>query len=50
MQTHLPESFFTAGGLLLGAGLWWIWPPLCLVVLGLLLLAVGIVGAFRWAS
>ena len=36
-----------AGLALLAAGLWWIYPPAALVVVGLVLLAVGVV-AHLW--
>jgi len=35
-----------AGLVMLGVGLWWIWPPLALVVPGALLLAIGLVAAW----
>jgi len=42
---------WTAGaGLLLSClALWWIYPPLALLVLGLSLLALGLWGARTWA-
>lgn len=47
---HLPELSFFVGLLLLGAGLWMAWPPLCPIVLGVVFLTLGILGASRWAS
>jgi len=35
-----------AGLVMLGVGLWWIWPPLALAIPGALLLAIGLVAAW----
>jgi len=44
-----PDVMALAGLGLLGAGLWMVWPPLALMVVGGLLLALGLVGAWMRA-
>jgi hypothetical protein len=42
---RLPEGLFLAGLSIMGIGLWWIWPPLCLVVAGIVFMSLGLWGA-----
>jgi hypothetical protein len=44
------DAFTLAGGLSVIYGLLAIWPPLAFLGGGLLLIAIGAVGAKRWAS
>jgi hypothetical protein len=45
MSNHWWDLTAGAGVLLAAAGLWWIWPPLCLVLMGLALVLFGVWGA-----
>ena len=45
MNVDLYDILVLAGLVSLAVGLWWIWPPLALVVVGALLLIGGVVGA-----
>jgi hypothetical protein len=38
------------GLLLVAAGLWWIYPPACLIAVGLTFLFLGVWGARLWAT
>lgn len=40
------DVLIVMGLLLLGAGLWWLSPPLALIIVGTVLLLVGLVGAW----
>ncbi len=41
--TYLPDVLIVVGLALVGLGLWWIWPALAVIVVGLLLLTAGLV-------
>ena len=43
----LAECAAIVGFVGLGAGLWMAWPPLCPLVLGVILLSAGVVGYLR---
>lgn len=44
-RTRLPECVFASGLIAVAAGLWWIYPPVCLIVVGTLFLGLGLWGA-----
>jgi hypothetical protein len=50
VSNYLWDVITGSGLLLLAIGLWWIWPPLALVVVGLLLTLFGFWGARLWAT
>jgi len=43
----LHDVLVVAGLVLLGAGLWWVYPPAALITIGALLIAGGVVGFIR---
>jgi hypothetical protein len=47
MRAWLPDLLVIAGMAALGAGLWLWWPPAALMVCGVLLLAMGVFGAWQ---
>jgi hypothetical protein len=47
--TILFDLLALAGAACVAVGLWWIYPPACLIVSGSALSAAGIVGARAWA-
>ena len=49
-QVEKPELCFLLGLALFASGLWWIYPPLCLMLLGVFCMAVSIAGAIKWDS
>jgi uncharacterized membrane protein len=49
VSNYLWDLLAGTGLLLLAAGLWWLYPPLCLIVLGGLGIAFGLYGARLWA-
>jgi hypothetical protein len=44
------DAAVMVGGAMLGAGLWWIYPPMALIVVGLALVTFGIAGAWQKAG
>ncbi len=42
MKSFLDEFLILAGVTLVTTGLWWIYPPIALIVLGLIFLAAGL--------
>lgn len=47
---HWPEIVFLAGFVSLATGLWMAWPPLCMIVLGIVFIFIGTMGAAKWGS
>jgi hypothetical protein len=50
VSNYLWDLAAAAGVLLVAAGLWWIYPPLALIVVGLLLATFGVWGAKIFAK
>lgn len=50
MRPGLEDLAVVVGLVMLGAGFWWCWPPLGLIVPGALLFLLGVVLAMRGAG
>ncbi len=47
MRIDVYDALAMIGLILLGTGLWLVWPPVSLIVVGAIMLIVGTVGAAR---